>query len=151
MWPVLVALGALGAVAIWHWAWDISVLDYGRPTDTSFDVASATPGQTVHIRFNRVTWLHVCPSRLIQRVTCQQADPLDASKTVTARLDLEAHQIDVPPIAGRIDPKSRRFVVPPECRPGPLVFTSYAESECFPFGKWNLRYSYPPDLTLQVK
>jgi hypothetical protein len=142
-------VGALAAA--WHWGWDITVLDYGDPAKTYFDVTSAAPGDTIHIHFDDVRWLRVCRSRFVQQVTCQQIDPIDPSRTITSRLDLEAHPIDVPPRSGVVVPKSRRFVVPPECRPGPLTFTGYAESTCPPFFDWNPRYSVAPELHLQIK
>ncbi len=150
-WPLWVALSALACLGFWKWVWDIEVIDYGRPDKTYFDAAEASPGQTVHVCFDEATWLRTCSSRLEQRVTCQQQDPSDATRTITARLDLDAHIIDVPEKSGRVEHKCRRFVVPPECRAGPLTFSMIAKSECAPFGTFNVRYAYPPDIHLQVK
>ena len=150
-WPVAVAVAAMAVLAFWKWCWNVTVLDYGAPDKTYFDVKEASPGQEVHIRFDDTTWVRICRSRLVQQVTCQQDDPFNPNKTITARLDLDAHPISAPEHAGKLAPKARRFVVPRECRPGPLRFVSWAESECPPFGNWNLRYAYPPELTLQVK
>lgn len=151
-WPLLLPLGVFATLALWQWGWNIDVLDYGKPTQTYFDAASAAPGEQIHIHFDGVRWLRVCPSRLVQHVTCQQADPINAGKTITARLDLDSHVIDVPPVPGRVPPKARRFVVPPECKSGPLTFTAWAESTCKFLGAIdNTRYAYPPELHLDVK
>src|SRR5262245_29557100 len=84
-WPLAVAILVPLAVAIWQWGWNIQVISYGDPSKTYFDTTRARAGDTIHIHFDGLTWVRICKSRLIQRVTCQQADPRDTNKTITAR------------------------------------------------------------------
>lgn len=149
-WPLALVLSFFVCLGFWKWIWNVDVLDYGPTNKTYFSVAKAGAGQAIRVCFAGVTWLRTCPSRMEQRVSCQQIDPLDTNKTVPARLDLDAHTINAPEKSGPVEPKCRRFVVPFECQPGPLTFSMTAKSWCAPFGSLNTRYAYPPELKLEV-
>lgn len=147
---VFVAIAMFLAVSVWHWLWDVDVLDYGPRQATHFDVSEAHSGDQIHICFDKVTWRRVCKSRFVQNITCPMNDPNHPGKTAISRLDLEPHQIDVPPQSGPVPAKCRRFTVPNECLPGTLKFSAFAESSCPPFGDWNLRYTHPPEIELKI-
>ncbi len=146
------AIGAiLSTIAIWHWAWDITVIDYGESSKTFFDKTQVSPGEKVGLWFADARWTNVCKSELHARVTCQMLDPQNSTKTISGRLDLEPHSIDAPKTPGRVPLKRRDFIVPEQCLPGPLVWSAQATSYCFPFGELNPRIAEPPELHLTVK
>ena len=144
-------LSILAVVSIWKWAWNVTVIDYGRPDQTFFDTTQASPGQKIGLWFGGVTWRRVCRSELHSHVTCRVPDPLNPGKTFDGRLDFEPHIIDNPTEPGSVPLKRRDFTVPEQCLPGPLTWSSQATSYCFPFGELNPRYASPPDLHLTVK
>ena len=151
--PAVVVGVVCAAVGVYQTFWNVTVLDYGSPAATFFKPDAAPPGGRVLLWLTDVTWHRTWSSLLFVKIHCRMIDPFDPEKkrVIDGQINTEPHLIDLPTEGlGKLPPKSRPFVVPPECLPGDLTWDAYAQSTGGLFGSWNPRIARPPLLHLTV-
>ena len=137
-------------LAIWRFTWSVTVLEYGPPNATFFQPTTAKAGGQVLLWITKAQWFRRWPSTLHVTVICRLIDPFDSDHVIDGKINLEPHPIDVPKQVGLLPSKSRPFIVPQQCQPGPLTWSASAVSIGGLWGSWNPRYADPPELHMTV-
>ena len=107
------------------WVFDRSpVIDYGPPGSVYLTPTEVSPGDTIEIHFDHVTWYRNCPLFFRYYI-------IDSAGR---RSDYEPHHTH-PAKLGLVEPKWREFHVP-NLPKGEARVYAWANAECLPLGYW---------------
>ncbi len=87
---------------IWQWGLNGPVLSFGNPSKTYFMPSKTSPGDTIKLCMDDITWYKICPSKTVTYL----------QPPLVHRRDFPNHDVSVPKATGKVPPKCRPFIVP---------------------------------------